>query len=93
MNELRTLITRVYDLPTSFDNWHEFEDILLNCSDLQPPLEELGVGVGPHSKEVSRSGLPKRDMAGVGDGAAGEELLAAAGSAAEGGGQGDEVQV
>eukprot|EP00047_Mylnosiga_fluctuans_P003985 m.232102 g.232102 ORF g.232102 m.232102 type:complete len:1323 (+) comp12300_c0_seq1:20-3988(+) len=52
VNELRTLITRIYDIPTSFESWHEFENILLNCSDLQPPLEQLGVGVGPHSKEV-----------------------------------------
>ena len=53
VNELRTLITRVYDIPTTMEHWHEFESILLNCSYLQPPLETLGVGVGHEGKEVS----------------------------------------
>ena len=52
VNELRTLVTRLYEIPTSLDSWHDFESILLNCSDLQPPLEELGVGVGAQGKEV-----------------------------------------
>ena len=46
VNELRTLVTRLYDIPTASKHWHEFESMLLNCSYLQPPMEELGVGVG-----------------------------------------------
>eukprot|EP00053_Salpingoeca_punica_P018525 m.182084 g.182084 ORF g.182084 m.182084 type:complete len:1404 (-) comp17455_c0_seq3:254-4465(-) len=52
VNELRTFVTRVYDIPTSADTWNTFEGILLNCSSLQPPLEKLGVGVGPDEVEV-----------------------------------------
>eukprot|EP00054_Salpingoeca_dolichothecata_P026884 m.194339 g.194339 ORF g.194339 m.194339 type:complete len:327 (-) comp25794_c0_seq7:31-1011(-) len=52
VHELRTLITRIYDLPTSYEHWQDFESILLNCSSLQEPLEPLGVGVGPDSVEV-----------------------------------------
>jgi hypothetical protein len=54
VHELRTLVTRLFPLPTSANSWQEFEGILLNCSDAQPPLEPLGVGVGPDSKEVSQ---------------------------------------
>ena len=52
VNELRTLVTRIYPLPTTPTSWQAFEDILLNCSALQEPMEPLGVGVGPDGKEV-----------------------------------------
>ena len=47
VHELRTVITRLYELPTSLHDWTEFEGMLLNCSHLQDKLLELGVGVGP----------------------------------------------
>lgn len=50
--ELRTLITRLYDLPTRIEDWVHFEEVLLNCSHLQPPMSALGVGIGPDAKEV-----------------------------------------
>ena len=31
MQELRTLVTRLYPLPTSAANWQAFEELLLNC--------------------------------------------------------------
>ena len=52
VHELRTMITRVYPLPTSLEDWQHFEAILLNCSSLQPPMEQLGVAVGPEAIEV-----------------------------------------
>lgn len=52
VHELRTLITRLYDLPTSPENWRKFEDMLLNCSAGQEPMDSLGVGIGPESSEV-----------------------------------------
>jgi UDP-N-acetylglucosamine-lysosomal-enzyme len=52
VHELRTLITRLYDLPTSPENWHKFEAMLLNCSAGQEPMDSLGVGIGPDSSEV-----------------------------------------
>eukprot|EP00039_Didymoeca_costata_P011413 m.160069 g.160069 ORF g.160069 m.160069 type:complete len:1577 (-) comp15166_c0_seq2:5-4735(-) len=52
VHELRVLVTRIYELPTSVEQWVQFEDILLNCSHLQEPMEELGVGVGSDAKEV-----------------------------------------
>lgn len=52
VNELRTLVTRAFPLPTTVDAWQRFERILLNCSALQPPLEALGVAVGPEAREV-----------------------------------------
>lgn len=52
VHELRTLVTRLYNLPTTPEDWNKFELILLNCSDGQEPMEELGVGVGPNAKEV-----------------------------------------
>jgi hypothetical protein len=55
VQELRTLITRLYPIPTSYDNWLDFEAMLLNCSHYQEPLEALGVGVGPDSREVKDS--------------------------------------
>eukprot|EP00042_Codosiga_hollandica_P052484 m.666937 g.666937 ORF g.666937 m.666937 type:complete len:1519 (-) comp58506_c0_seq6:3156-7712(-) len=50
--ELRTLVTRIYPLPTSASNWQHFEEILLNCSHYQQPMTELGIGVGSDSVEV-----------------------------------------
>ena len=52
VHELRTLITRLYQLPTTLEDWADFEEILLNCSYLQPPMEALGVGIGPDAREV-----------------------------------------
>lgn len=52
VHELRTLITRLYELPTTLEDWVDFEEILLNCSHLQPPMEALGVGIGPEAEEV-----------------------------------------
>eukprot|EP00041_Stephanoeca_diplocostata_P039414 m.1624021 g.1624021 ORF g.1624021 m.1624021 type:complete len:1659 (-) comp25387_c0_seq5:5707-10683(-) len=52
VHELRTLITRLYDLPTSAANWESFENMLLNCSIGQEMHEEVGVGIGPDAKEV-----------------------------------------
>lgn len=52
VHELRTLITRLYDLPTSASNWESFENMLLNCSIGQEMQEEVGVGIGPDAKEV-----------------------------------------
>ena len=52
VNEIRTLVARVYSLPISAKIWQCFEELLLNCSSLQPPLPQLGVGVGDEFKEV-----------------------------------------
>jgi len=52
VHELRTLISKLYELPTTLDDWAHFEDILLNCSYLQPPMAELGVGIGKDAQEV-----------------------------------------
>ena len=35
VRELRTLIVRLYDLPTTVKDWEDFENILLNCSHYQ----------------------------------------------------------
>ena len=55
VQELRTLVTRIYPLPTSAANWQLFEDMLFNCSKTQTPMEPLGVGVGPDGKEVCQN--------------------------------------
>ena len=59
MQELRTLVTRLYPLPTSAANWQAFEELLLNCSTTQAPMEPLGVGVGPDGKEVQMPPCPR----------------------------------
>jgi hypothetical protein len=43
VRELRTLITRLYDIPTSLEHWQEFESMLLNCSHHQVKSEN-GMG-------------------------------------------------
>jgi UDP-N-acetylglucosamine-lysosomal-enzyme len=52
VHELRTIVTRLYRLPTTTADWHEFEKILLNCSDGQEELLDQGVGIGPDGKVV-----------------------------------------
>eukprot|EP00051_Salpingoeca_urceolata_P021146 m.326553 g.326553 ORF g.326553 m.326553 type:complete len:1341 (-) comp19743_c0_seq1:120-4142(-) len=52
VHELRTLVTRIYPLPTTLEHWQEFEQTLLDCAHYQPPMYTLGVGVGPDAVEV-----------------------------------------
>jgi len=52
VHELRTIVVRLYNLPTKADDWHDFEHILLNCTADQDELDAQGVGIGPDGKVV-----------------------------------------